>query len=41
MRLEMLVQPPMATRILERIATHYDDQPIIAYAHQVETITSV
>jgi nitrogen regulatory protein P-II 2 len=38
MRLEMLVPASLAPRILERIASKYSDQPIMAYVHEVNAI---
>ncbi len=35
-RLEMLVSAAHAKRILDRLAKHYVDQPILAYLHEVE-----
>jgi nitrogen regulatory protein P-II len=36
LRLEMLVAPALAEKVLELIANGYPDQPIIAYVHEVE-----
>jgi nitrogen regulatory protein P-II 2 len=38
LRLEMLVAPSLARRILERIVTKYEGQPIIGYVHEVEAV---
>lgn len=38
LRIEMLVSPALAQRILERIAGKYVDQPIMAYMHPVEAM---
>jgi hypothetical protein len=38
LHVEMLVTPELAARILERIATSYADQPVIAYVHDVEAV---
>jgi nitrogen regulatory protein P-II 2 len=38
LRLEALVDPSTASRILERIATRYVDQPILAYIHEVSAM---
>jgi nitrogen regulatory protein P-II 2 len=38
MRLEMLVPPALARRVLERIADRYADQPIMAFCHEVEAM---
>jgi nitrogen regulatory protein P-II 2 len=38
MRLEMLVSHAVATRVLERIARSYVDQPIMAYSHEVDAM---
>ena len=38
MRLEMLVTPALAQRILERIESKYAEQPIIAYVQDVQAI---
>lgn len=38
MRIEMLVVPVLAQRVLERIAAKYVDQPIMAYVHVVEAM---
>jgi hypothetical protein len=38
LRIEMLVAPALARRILERITTKYVDQPIMAYIHDVEAV---
>lgn len=38
MRIEMLVSPGLAARIIERITQKYADQAIIAYVHDVEAV---
>jgi hypothetical protein len=38
LRLEMLVAPTLAERILEIIANKYAGQPIIAYLHEVDAM---
>jgi nitrogen regulatory protein P-II 2 len=38
LRLEALVDAQMAARILERIATRYVDQPLMAYTHEVQAM---
>jgi nitrogen regulatory protein P-II 2 len=38
LRLEMLVAHPVAARVLERIASRYVDQPIMAYTHEVDAM---
>lgn len=38
MRLEILVPHAVASRVLERIATRYADQPIMAYMHEVDAM---
>jgi len=38
MRLEMLVSPALAERILSRITSKYGEQPIMAYTHEVHAI---
>jgi len=38
MRLEMLVSPALAEKILERITSRYEDQPVMAYVHEVKAI---
>ena len=37
-RIETLVSTELATRVLERIMTHYKGQEILAYAHDVEAV---
>lgn len=37
-RLEMLVKASLAQRILERIASKYGDQPILAFVHPVDAM---
>ncbi|SRR5579883_3012480 len=38
MRIEMLVAPAVARRVLERIANKYANQPIMAFVHDVEAM---
>ena len=38
LRLEALVDAETAARILERIATRYVDQPLMAYTHEVQAM---
>jgi nitrogen regulatory protein P-II 2 len=38
MRIEMLVGTALTQRILERIASKYTDQPIMAYVHAVDAM---
>ncbi len=38
LRIEMLVTAGLATRILDRIVSRYDDQPVLAYVHDVEAV---
>ena len=38
MRIEMLVGPSLARRILDRIAAKYGSQPIMAYTHEVQAM---
>jgi nitrogen regulatory protein PII len=38
MRIEMLVSSELADRILDRLATKYVDQAIIAYVHEVQAV---
>ena len=36
LRIEVLVSDEVARRILDRVSSKYNDQPIICYLHQVE-----
>jgi hypothetical protein len=38
MRLEMLVSPALAQKILDRVVGKYVDQPIMAYVHDVRAV---
>jgi nitrogen regulatory protein PII len=38
MRLEMLVTPALAQRILDRIVSKYEGQPVMAYIHEVHAV---
>jgi hypothetical protein len=38
MRIEMLVAPALAKRILRRIVDKYADLPILAFTHEVEAV---
>jgi nitrogen regulatory protein P-II 2 len=38
LRLEMLVAPALAEKILERVARRYVDQPIMGYVHDVQAV---
>ena len=38
MRIEMLVASALAQKVLERIASKYAEQPIMAYVHAVEAM---
>jgi nitrogen regulatory protein PII len=40
LRIEMLVSSALAQKILDRIATKYADQAVIAFVHQVQAIPS-
>jgi nitrogen regulatory protein PII len=37
-RIEMLVEPALSKKILDRIAKKYEDQPIMAFVHDVEAM---
>jgi len=37
-RIEMLVDPALSKKILERIVKKYEDQPIMAYVQDVEAL---
>jgi nitrogen regulatory protein PII len=37
-RLEMLVAEDLAHKVLDRIATRYSEQPIMAYVHEVAAV---
>lgn len=38
LRIEMLVSAGLAQRVLDRVASKYGEQPILAYVHDVEAM---
>lgn len=40
-RIETLVQAPVAAKIFERVIKNYDGQEIISYAHDVDAVPKV